>query len=448
MRHAINESEFFGVWVGGLGRKEREKKRAKPRPAFPEHAEKRCRSGKGGPELPYAASYFLFNPKVHRRFICGDPSLSHQKGMTYITGVVDKVDPETKTITFTGSIEPLTYEALIVATGMHTPLLAPKPGATLLERVEEVINVGRVFARADTVLVNGSGLIGLEIAGDIRANNPKARIVLLSREGGVLKQSHKNNTVVQARVERILKEKLRIELIAGTIAPPDDPLVPSLTSGTATIIKPDGSTEQISYDCYIPSFQQGPNTDFLTSSPSGTLDERGRIVVNEAYQSVQFPSLFSCAATSTRPVITNPASVRAVAVGMHAAESAKRYLKGEEPSPFKDTATPPPLVEPMNIKIGHGPNGYMIWVGMGPMDVPCCQPCNGGYPFCPPPCCWPLHPSMARCLGDCGAPAEGPASAHFMDFLLPKFGDMNGFVGLGHVPPPIALVMERAAKER
>lgn len=45
-------------------------------------------------ELPYAASYFLFNPKVHRRFICGDPSLSHQKGMTYITGVVDKVDPE------------------------------------------------------------------------------------------------------------------------------------------------------------------------------------------------------------------------------------------------------------------------------------------------------------------------------------------------------------------
>ena len=57
--------------------------------------------------------------------------------------------------------------------------------------------MGRVFARADTVLVNGSGLIGLEIAGDIRANNPKARIVLLSREGGVLKQSHKNNTVVQ-----------------------------------------------------------------------------------------------------------------------------------------------------------------------------------------------------------------------------------------------------------
>lgn len=66
----------------------------------------------------------------------------------------------------------------------------PFTGATLLQRAEEVISVGAAIARAKTVLVNGSGLSGLEIAGDARAQNSMARVIVLSRDGGVLKQSH------------------------------------------------------------------------------------------------------------------------------------------------------------------------------------------------------------------------------------------------------------------
>jgi hypothetical protein len=42
--------------------------------------------------LPFAAPYFLANPAVHRRYVCGDPSTWHIKRVHYITGVVEQVD--------------------------------------------------------------------------------------------------------------------------------------------------------------------------------------------------------------------------------------------------------------------------------------------------------------------------------------------------------------------
>jgi len=99
--------------------------------------------------------------------------------------------PQTKTITFVGgAVPPLSYGALIVATGAKLPLFAPTPGDTLLERATQVQATGAAIASANTVIINGSGLIGLEMAGDVRASNATALIIILARDGSVLKMSH------------------------------------------------------------------------------------------------------------------------------------------------------------------------------------------------------------------------------------------------------------------
>ena len=87
----------------------------------------------------------------------------------------------------------------------------------------------------------------------------------------------------------------------------------------------------------------------------------------------------------------------------------------------------------MNVKIGHGPGGHMIWHGLpGPAKVCCCQCCNGGFPFCPPPCCWCCIPGCSGACGTCGKPAEGEGPAIFMPNLMGKmFTTNHGFKTLG-----------------
>jgi thioredoxin reductase len=55
---------------------------------------------------------------------------------------------------------------------------------------------------------------------------------------------------------------------------------------------------------------QGPNTSFLSSAPAGTLDSKGRIIVNDSYQSKAFPSVFAAASVSDKPTLHHPVSVR------------------------------------------------------------------------------------------------------------------------------------------
>ena len=63
----------------------------------------------------------------------------------------------------------------------------PRPGDSLLQRITEVRDVGKALAHASTVLLSGGGLIGVEIAADIRLRHPHLeRLYLLCRAGAPL----------------------------------------------------------------------------------------------------------------------------------------------------------------------------------------------------------------------------------------------------------------------
>ena len=237
----------------------------------------------GNPFLEWqqACGIFLGDPKRHKEFLCGRMETFAVKGVEYIADCVTKIDPESRTISFGSRKSTLRYRACIVATGRRLPLLAPRPGDSLLERMAEVRSVGKAISQAHTVLLVGAGLIGVEVAADLRLRNRQVeRIILLSRTGKALSDTHAPD--VQERVSAKLAE-MGVTLLKGSIASDHfDEFTPVLQKGTAPLAE--GSDETaIEFDIYIPTFAQGPNTTFLAGS--GVLDANGWIESTTCLQS-------------------------------------------------------------------------------------------------------------------------------------------------------------------
>eukprot|EP00438_Fugacium_kawagutii_P013711 Skav202234 [mRNA] locus=scaffold2988:178877:179722:+ [translate_table: standard] len=269
------------------------------------------------------------------------------------------------------------------------------------------------------------------MCGDFRVNNGySAKVILLSRSGKVLdtdfgeKSASPNPTVVQ-KVTDVLTKKFQIEVKHGSVSDPSfsDAI---LTPGSLKL----DSGESMDFDVYMPCYPVGPNTGILSSSQQ-ILDAKGALLTNDCLQSTAHPEIFGVGISSTK-LFGHPVSSRITAASQHCALQALQVIQGKSVQVFKDKGAPPPMPYPMNVKIGHGPGGYMLWTGLpGPAKVCCCQPCQGGFPCCPPPCCWCCIPGCAHGCGTCGSPPEGEGPAIFMLGLLAKFPPSHGFKGLG-----------------
>ena len=279
-------------------------------------------------------------------------------------------------------------------------------------------------------LTTGSGC-AKEMCGDFRVQNGySARIILLSRSGKVLdtdfgEKSQSPNPAVVQRVTDILTRKFKVEVKHGSVS---DPKFSDAILSPGSLKLDDG--ESLDFDVYIPCFPVGPNTGSLVSSKRDLLDAKGALLTNESLQSTSHPEVFGVGITSTK-VPGHPVSARITAASQHCALQALAVIEGKPVQVFKDKGAPPPMAHPMNVKIGHGPGGYLIWTSLpGPAKVCCCQCCQGGFPCCPPPCCWCCVAGCSGVCGTCGGPAEGEAPAIFMKSLLQKF-QIHGYKGFG-----------------
>jgi len=390
-------------------------------------------------EWAMAAAIYLNRPHEHEKWTCGVPEKWQQKwqNVTYFLSSPESINCDQKTIKLMNqgpdAGKEITYKSLVLATGQKSPLLTPRPGMSLSERVAEVKQCGEALKNAKTVIFNGAGLVGVEMCGDFRVSHGYgARVILLSRSGKVLDsdfgdKSQKPDPKMVEKVTDVLTNKYKVEVKLGNVSDPNfsDAI---LTGGRVPL---DGG-ETLDFDVFMPCFAAGPNTSFLVSSKSNLLDSRGALVTNDCLQSTAHPEVFGVGITTTK-VPGHPVSSRITAQSKHCASEAVAVVEGKEPKTFKDKEAPPPLPHPMNVKIGHGPGGHMIWHGLpGPAKVCCCQCCNGGFPFCPPPCCWCCIPGCSGACGTCGKPAEGEGPAIFMPNLMGKmFTTNHGFKTLG-----------------
>jgi len=289
------------------------------------------------------------------------------------------------------------------------------------------------MAKADTVVFNGGGLIGVEMAGDCRVAHPTGkRIVLLTRDGKVLSKSHPPE--MQAKVHDVLTRVLNVEIITGSA--PRDWLQPRFEKGSIPISGND-SIASVDFDFYMPCFAQGPRNEML--SKTDALDASGRLEVNECLQSTKYPSIFGVN-TTTHQLVGHPIGMRVGAAAVTCAKNAVRHLREQPPLPHVDKEMPGPLPYPMNIKIGHGKGGYMIWdLDQMPLYLRCMMgaPCGLGYPCFPCVCCECCCP-ISGMLGNCCGPPEGEGPAKAMECMLGMMGAFQGINGLGKLPPEVA----------
>jgi len=382
----------------------------------------------GNPFLEWTlgACHFVVRADRHEEFICPNPDTFKVPNVDYVFDPAVEVDTTEKTVKCANGAN-VAYDFLIVASGHKLPLIAAAPGHTVESRMKEVKEAAQAIKNAKTVVINGAGAVGLELAGDVRATYPDKRVVVLSRDGRVIPAQP------QAWADDINKQlkKMNIEVIKGSI---DRSLTDyKLTPGTLAVSN--GDVEKLEYDVYFPCFQQGPNTSFLAGAGS-VLNEKGQISVNEFLQSKASPHIFAVG-VSDGPYSSGSIAVHCKEQAATVAKNVLALAEGRPMTPHK--ASQGPDAQPINIKIGHGKGAHMRWNADGfpaPVKCCCCLWCKGGFPCCPPPCCWCLCPGCARCFGNCcGEPAgEGPAvwvleSANKK--IFPKF---NHFTGMGEKP--------------
>ncbi|GMH89334.1 hypothetical protein TL16_g11423, partial [Triparma laevis f. inornata] len=282
---------------------------------------------------------------------------------------------------------------------MNLPIISAKAGTSLEARVAEVNEWGAALTSpSKTIVINGAGSIGLEVAADVRLANPSAKILVLSRSGNVLTSfAYPPSTIAS-----VLKElkRLNIEIVKATVC--QDSLAPSSTPKTIKVV----GGNNIEADVFLPAYQQGCNTSFFNSS---FLDDTF-IKTNSNLQSVNAKEVF---AIGVNTLGIGFAAMELGPQSAHCAANVKKFLAGQPLKPYVVAKQGAMGLKPAMLKLGYGKGGWMKIDNM-PQPVQCCS-FLCGWPCCP---CFALCGGLTCCGTPC-APAQGQSA---MDGFMGMFG--------------------------
>lgn len=362
-------------------------------------------------EWSLAATYFLVKPEDYMQFVSPNKSTFQIPGVDYIYEVVSQVKPEEKLIILSSGRR-LKYKVLIVSTGFKLPLINCDVGISLKERFDTVKEWGAHIASAKTIVINGAGTVGFELAGDIKLNFPSTRVVVLSRSGKILNPAYPDDVLSRIKSEI---DRVGIEVVKGTV----DESMTSPTKVAGTLALSNSDIASLDYDIYLPAYAQGANTDFLPDS----ILEDGRfrnVATNEFLQSTVHPEVFAIGCnTSGEGFISTLLQKQAQDV----ATNAIQLLRNEPLIPHKILADAAGLnwaARPPFFKMGYGPGGFLMFDNLKSSIMSCLQ-CVG-FPFCPAPCCYPCcgwFQGAFACGWCCFGRPEGQST---MNCFLAAFG--------------------------
>mmetsp|Transcript_82618 Transcript_82618/g.172937 ORF Transcript_82618/g.172937 Transcript_82618/m.172937 type:complete len:418 (-) Transcript_82618:511-1764(-) len=374
-------------------------------------------------EWPLAMPAVLVDPKRHKEALAPNPSSFQAKGIQYLYGPVTFVDPSKKTVTYKSDKgdEVVTYDALVLATGFSMPFIYPKPGCTLQERQDEVQQVASSVSEAKSVAIVGGGVVGAEVAAMVKTKYPTKSVTILSRSKVLELYGDKLQPKMQAQLE-----KMGIKVVVGdcSAAPKDV----TLQAGEVKV-----GDQTVNYDVLFPIYSAGPNTSFV-SHLAGCTDERGLVKVNEYLQSTQYPEIFAVGVGNQKMAYVGVAKLQPM--WDLAGKNIVSFLGGKAMAVYKEAM--PGTTHPPALLLGTGPNAYGFFdFAMLPVGAKvCCCGGVGGFPFCPPPCCWVCcHPC---CCGYCGGSPAGSGPAKCLQPLPWKFGGFH-VSGLNEAPAQQAM---------
>mmetsp|Transcript_56249 Transcript_56249/g.158544 ORF Transcript_56249/g.158544 Transcript_56249/m.158544 type:complete len:405 (+) Transcript_56249:94-1308(+) len=361
-------------------------------------------------EWPLAMAWVLTQPQLHDKALAADPKAFEVPNVAYSYDVVTGVNSSAKTISLRGGPD-ISYDVLIVAPGFGMPLIYPELGVSVADRKKEIAEAAGKIKAAGCVVVAGGGAVGLEVAGCIKKAYPEKAVKLLCR-GQILKQYPEK---VRRDVEAELA-KANIEVVRGALE--NMPTEVKLEPGVINV-----SENLINYDVFLPIYSRGPNTSFLGGD---LLDGLGNVKVNEHLQSTACKEVFAVGVADVDEGFIGMPKLeqqwKDVAANAAAVLAGKPLKVHKEGMPF--------MKRPVAVTLG---SWAALDFSQAPPPVKCCCCCGqGGFPCCPPPCCWPCC-GLCACGYCCGSPS-GEGTAKLLEALAFKSASMH-FKGMGLAAP-------------
>jgi apoptosis-inducing factor 2 len=238
------------------------------------------------PEAWHGKSRFLYRDVLEDRFIQAEVVGLDSRSVQLSTG------------------QSLAFDNLILAPGTRyarLPLAKPWDEVTLEQRQEALRDSYRQAQDADSYLVVGGGLVGIELAGQIAAAAPGKK-VRLAHKGERLAQNLVPRASEQARSDLA---RLGVEVLLNTADAQAEP-----------------------GDLVLDATSPSPATEFLSDVEPSILDERGRIRVNEDFEVEGHPGWFAVGDANDSPeakLSTSAANQGAWVAKFLSGKTKKRY---------------------------------------------------------------------------------------------------------------------------
>lgn len=250
-------------------------------------------------------------------------------GIEFVQGWVTAIDADAREVRVhtPDGHHILPYDVLVYALG-GVPDRGSVPGvvehAFALSGRDEATRFAARLAEikpyGGTVTVVGGGLTGIEAAAEVAESHPELRVTLLSREVPGAMMGAKARGYLHAALAR-----LGVEVRTGV---------------SVEKLLPDGvelaSSESVPSDACL--WAAGVLVSPLACEAGLTVDERGRIVVDETMRSVSHPEVYGVgdAAAVPQPYgIMHGTCQGGIPTAAHAADSIARRLRGRRAKPFR-----------------------------------------------------------------------------------------------------------------
>ncbi|KAH6692408.1 hypothetical protein F5X68DRAFT_250611 [Plectosphaerella plurivora] len=191
-----------------------------------------------------------------------------------IIGAATALDPSAKTITVAAaSTEPrvLSYDYLVLASGARSPtedVLWKNPG-TYEEGTAKIRDINEKVRAAQSFVVGGAGMTGVETASELAAEYKDKEVVLISADSAILG----GDATAAAAESQITKLGVKVRKgvkVTGSSQAADGKTEVSLSDGN-----------KILTDLYIPTVGLVPNSEYI---PAALLTDRGYLAVDEQFR--------------------------------------------------------------------------------------------------------------------------------------------------------------------
>ena len=346
-------------------------------------------------EFPVFAPYHLTRPEI---FFEGRANTAKgaiykleniaQEGVQYVVGTVSGLSEDKKMLVFADGRK-LAFDALVVASGVHYPVLAAEPGESYDTRMAFAKAFPAKVTEAKSIVLGGTGPVGLEMVMELRRLNPDCKIQMVTSAEKIMNwdgaaAQHLNDRLDKCKVEVIRQTKLE-----GVI----DPSKAVLTRANYTLS--DGKVLK-DVDMFIPYFGIA-RTEFL---PKDYLNDssRGRVRAKLTGQAVSQDNVFL---VGTGDLYTNSFADNLNLEADVVSKNITAKLTGKECSVLLPEAAPEPAAFYTHLGLGQ----FMIVnVDMkGALVGFCGRFCGCLNPFCL--CCaccgWPGQFPASECQGKC-----------------------------------------------